>query len=75
MPSGGFEVVIMLVTTSLCIMKPNARLWCISTAVLIALFGAVLVFALPYHNKAGLLAGYCFGEIPQSPFRFPKLIS
>lgn len=58
MPAGGFEFVIMLIITYVCLAFVNVRSWCMASALTIALVGSAMVFAAPYDNKAALLAGY-----------------
>ncbi|KAH9907175.1 MFS transporter [Xylariomycetidae sp. FL2044] len=58
MPAGAFEFVIVLVITWACSKYQNARTWSILVALLISLLGSLLMLALPYDNKAGLLSGY-----------------
>ncbi|KIW12276.1 hypothetical protein PV08_09553 [Exophiala spinifera] len=58
MPSGALEFILMLIITWVCLKVANTRTWCMITALTIALVGAVIVFAAPYHNKAALLGGF-----------------
>lgn len=58
MPAGGYEFVFIFSLTYICARFPNARTWCIQLSCAISLLGGILVLALPYSNKAGLLAGY-----------------
>ncbi|KAH8649204.1 MFS transporter [Xylariales sp. PMI_506] len=58
MPAGGYEFVALVAVTWACGKFSNARTWCILPCLLISLLGTLLMFALPYENKAGLLAGY-----------------
>ncbi len=64
MPAGGFEFVIMLAITWLCIKFPNYRAYTNILAMTIALIGTSLVFGLPFNNKAGLLGGYYLVRSP-----------
>lgn len=58
MPAGAFEFVLMLIITYVCISFINTRVYCMTSALVFALVGSILVYAAPYHNKAALLAGY-----------------
>lgn len=58
MPAGAFEFVIMLLITWICLIMTNVRAWCMTSALVLALVGSIMVFAAPYANKAALLAGY-----------------
>jgi hypothetical protein len=58
MPAGGYEFIYIFSLTYICARFPNARTWSILLSCAISLLGGILVLALPYANKAGLLAGY-----------------
>ncbi|RDL32483.1 putative transporter [Venustampulla echinocandica] len=58
MPNGGFEIVVMVAITYLCIRIGNIRTWGIVVSNIIALLGGILLKQLPFHNKEGLLIGY-----------------
>lgn len=58
MPNGGFEVLVMISFTWICIHYKNIRSLLIVLANIIALVGSIMVFVLPLTNKAGLLIGY-----------------
>lgn len=66
MPAGGYEFVYIFGATYICAKFPNARTWTILISCAISLLGGILVLALPYSNKAGLLAGY---YVVSPPFR------
>ena len=58
MPGGVVEIVTMTLIPLLSMNVRNSRLWCTFGVVMVALLGTILVFALPYGDKGGLLAGY-----------------
>jgi len=58
MPAGGFEFVYIFGLTYVCAKFPNTRTLAILLSLAITFLGGILVLALPYENKAGLLAGY-----------------
>lgn len=58
MPAGGFEFVIMMAIAYVCVKYTNMRVWTVGFAMVVSLLGSVLVLALPYNDKAGLLSGY-----------------
>lgn len=58
MPAGAFEFVYIFGLCYICAKFPNARTGCILISCAVSLLGGILVLALPYHDKAGLLAGY-----------------
>jgi hypothetical protein len=58
MPAGGYEFVYIFTLTYICARFVNARTHVIVLSCCISLLGGILVLALPYENKAGLLAGY-----------------
>ncbi len=74
MPAGGFEFVYIFSLTYICARFPNARTWCIQISCAVSLLGGILVLALPYSNKGGLLAGYyivCPSDEPGDGRRLP----
>jgi hypothetical protein len=58
MPNGGFEILVMVIGTYICIRFKNIRSYTIIVCNIIALTGSIMVYVLPFSNKAGLLAGY-----------------
>jgi hypothetical protein len=58
MPAGGYEFVYIFGLTYVCAKFPNTRTYAILLSLSITLLGGILVLALPYENKAGLLVGY-----------------
>ncbi|KAI1621289.1 MFS transporter [Exophiala viscosa] len=58
MPGGAVEILTMTLIPLLSMKVHNSRLWCTFGVVLVALLGTALIFALPYGDKGGLLAGY-----------------
>ena len=58
MPNGAFEIVVMVAITWVCIHYTNIRSYCIVASNIIALVGGILIFSIPFSNKAGLLIGY-----------------
>ncbi|CAK7223150.1 hypothetical protein SBRCBS47491_005107 [Sporothrix bragantina] len=58
MPAGALEFVVMLVITFVCLRIRSIRVWCMVTALTIALIGSIMVFAVPFENKHALLGGY-----------------
>ena len=58
MPNGGFEVLVMITFTWVCIHYTNIRSLLIVASNIIALVGSIVVYVLPLSNQAGLLIGY-----------------
>lgn len=58
MPTGGYEIIVMLTLAYICLRTHNTRIICIEVALILQLVGSIMVFAAPYHNKGALLAGY-----------------
>jgi len=58
MPNGGFELVVMIVVTWVCVKYKNIRSYSIIFTNIIALAGSIMVFTISLDNKAAVLAGY-----------------
>lgn len=58
MPSGAVEFVLMIIITFVCLRIKSIRIWCMITALTIALVRSIMVFATPYDKKSVLLGGY-----------------
>jgi hypothetical protein len=70
MPNGGFELVVMIVVTWVCVKYKNIRSYSIIFTNIIALAGSIMVFTISLDNKAAVLAGYYMvSSIPCSYFR------
>jgi len=58
MPIGGFELVVMIVYTWICVQYKNIRSYCIIACNIIALGGSIMVYTVSLNNRAAVLAGY-----------------
>ena len=58
MPIGGFELVVMIVCTWICVQYKIIRSYCIIACNIFALSVSIFVYTVSLNNRAAVLAGY-----------------